>query len=87
VFACVGFTLKVNAKAVPRHTMKACRERRGTAQACLTLSLDTSVESASHPGHFTLKQEGHGADWTGGWMGSRVGLNALEKKKYVSTMH
>jgi hypothetical protein len=32
VFACVGLTIKVNTTAVPVHTMKACRERRGTAQ-------------------------------------------------------
>jgi hypothetical protein len=32
VFAFVAFTIKVNAKAVPMHTAKAYRERRGEVQ-------------------------------------------------------
>jgi hypothetical protein len=45
----------------------------------LTSALVGSEWSASHPGRFTT-----GIHWIGGWVGSRAGLDDLEKKKFLS---
>jgi hypothetical protein len=36
--------------------------------------------SASRPGRFNPAERAPGADWTGGWVGSRVDLNAVVKR-------
>jgi hypothetical protein len=48
-------------------------------QSFLTSVLDEGVLSASHSGRFSP-----GTHWIGGWMGPRVGLNAVAKRKIPS---
>jgi hypothetical protein len=39
--------------------------------------LDVGEQSASHPGHFTPGKSTH---WIGGQVGSRAGLDAVDKR-------
>jgi hypothetical protein len=48
----------------------------GTVPPFLTLALVGGEWSASRPGSFTP-----GTHWLGGWVGPRVGLDAVKKKK------
>jgi hypothetical protein len=45
----------------------------------LTSTLDGRL-SASHPGRFTRGERAPGTHWIGGWVGSRAGLDAAEKR-------
>jgi hypothetical protein len=49
---------------------------RGTTPPFLTLALDVGEWSASCPGYFIP-----GDHWIGGWVGPRVSLDAVEKRK------
>jgi hypothetical protein len=49
----------------------------------LTSSIDGSELLASYPYSFTLGERAPGTHWTGGWVGHRVGLDPLEKRKIV----
>jgi hypothetical protein len=40
--------------------------------------------SASRPGLFTPGEGAPGTHWIGGWMGSRAGLNDVEKRKFLT---
>jgi len=40
-------------------------------------ALDGDEWLASRPGRFTLEKRSTGTHWTGGWVGLRVGLNAV----------
>jgi hypothetical protein len=47
--------------------------------AFLTSALDGSEWSASRPGHFIHGERALGTHCIGGWVGSRVGLDAVAK--------
>jgi hypothetical protein len=49
----------------------------------LTLALVEGEWSASRPGCFALGQRARGTHSIGGWMGSRAGLDDVEKRKFV----
>jgi hypothetical protein len=49
------------------------------------LDLGTSSRwSASRPGRFTPEERAPGTHWIGGWVGPRVDLEGLEKRKYLT---
>jgi hypothetical protein len=52
-----------------------------TAPQLLTSAMDGSEWSASCPGRFTSRERAYGTDWAGDWVGLRVGLDAVEKRK------
>jgi hypothetical protein len=52
----------------------------GIAPPFLISALDGGQWSVSRPGRFTAGQIAPGTHWIGGWMGSRTGLDAVEKK-------
>jgi hypothetical protein len=51
--------------------------------AFLTSALDGSVSLAIHPGRFTPCKETAVRIQKGGWVGSKVGLDVLAKKRSV----
>jgi hypothetical protein len=55
--------------------------RGGIAPPFLTLTLDEGKWSASRPGLFTPGERAPGTHWTGGWVGLRARLDAVEKRK------
>jgi hypothetical protein len=64
------------------HAMKAYWGSGGIAPRILTTALDGGVWSASRPGHFTPKKISPSTPWIGGWVGPRVGLDAVVKRKF-----
>jgi hypothetical protein len=44
-------------------------------------ALASALDGASRTGHFTSEKRGPGTDWIGGWVGPRVCLDAVEKRK------
>jgi hypothetical protein len=40
--------------------------------------------SASRPGHFTPEERLSGTNWLGGWVGPRAGLDAMERRKFLT---
>jgi len=42
--------------------------------------LDVGERSASHPGHFTPGERAPSTHWIGGQVGSRAGLDAVDKR-------
>jgi hypothetical protein len=57
--------------------MKTYWEWRYTSTHSLTSALEGGEWSASHPGRFTPGEKAPGIHWIGGWVGHRVGLDAL----------
>jgi hypothetical protein len=53
---------------------------RGLAPPFLTSALDGEW-SASRPDLFTPGERALGTHWTGGWVGPRAGLDAVEREK------
>jgi hypothetical protein len=53
----------------------------GTGSSFLTLALEGGEWSASRPCHSTPKERVPGIDWEGSWLGSRLGLDAVEKRQ------
>lgn len=51
----------------------------GVIPLILNLALDGGDWSVSRPGYFTLRETTSGNNWEGGRVGSRTGLDALEK--------
>jgi len=49
--------------------------------AFLTLVIDGNEGSVSRSGHFTPGERTPSIQWIGGWMGPRVSLDAVAKKK------
>jgi hypothetical protein len=47
----------------------------------LTSALDGAEWSGSHPGRFIPKERARGTHWIRGWVGRRVGLGAVEKRR------
>jgi hypothetical protein len=53
------------------------------APTLLTSALDGGEWSVSHNGHFTPGEIALGTHWIGGWVGPKVGLNIVEKRKIL----
>jgi hypothetical protein len=64
----------------PRHE-GVLEEWRYSSIHSLTSALGGGDWSASHPGRFTLSERAPGTHWIGGWVGPRVGLDAVVKRK------
>jgi hypothetical protein len=47
----------------------------------LTLALDGSEWSATHPSRFIPRERDPGTHWTGGWVGPRAILDMVVKRK------
>jgi hypothetical protein len=56
----------------------------GIAPPFLNWELDGGELSASHPFCFTPEEIDPGTHWIGGWMGPRIGLEAVEMGKMAS---
>jgi hypothetical protein len=56
----------------------------GTSPPFLTSALDGGEWSASRPGRFYPREIALGTDWIGGWVGTKAGLDAMEKMKVLS---
>jgi hypothetical protein len=54
---------------------------RGITQPFLTSALDRGEWSASRLGRFNPGERAPGIHFIGGWMGSKAGLDAMEKRK------
>jgi hypothetical protein len=50
----------------------------------LTLALASDEWSASRPGHFSPGERASGTYWIGGWVNTRVGLDDVEKRKFLT---
>jgi hypothetical protein len=50
----------------------------------LTLALDGSKWSASHPGHFTPRERAPGTHWIRDYVGPRAILDVMMKRKIPS---
>jgi hypothetical protein len=61
--------------------MKAYKGLGGTAPTFLTWALVGGEWSASRSGRFTPGERAPGNHWMGGWVGTRTGLDAVEKRK------
>jgi hypothetical protein len=67
---------------IKRHdTIKTYGEVKVQLCAFLTLVTDGGKWSASHPSCFTHREEVPRAQWIEDWMGSRAGLNVVEKRR------
>jgi hypothetical protein len=51
------------------------------APSFFTSALDGGEQSASRLGHFTSGETAPGTHWLGGWMGPRIGLDAVALRK------
>jgi hypothetical protein len=60
-------------------------EWRYSSTHSLTSTLDGGQGSASRPGCFTPRERAPFTHWIGGWVGTRVGLDAASKRKIPST--
>jgi hypothetical protein len=50
----------------------------------MTLALVRGEWSALRSGYFTLGERASGTHWMGGWMDLRVGLDDMEKSKFLT---
>jgi hypothetical protein len=50
----------------------------------LTSALAGDDWSASRPGRFTPRDRAPGTHWIGGWVGSKAGLDDVEKRKFLT---
>jgi hypothetical protein len=55
----------------------------GIAPSFLTSVLDGGECSVSCSGHFTPAEVTPCTHWTGGWVGPRIGVDAVEKRKML----
>jgi hypothetical protein len=53
----------------------------GIAPSFFTLAPVGSEWSPSHASHFTPCKRANGMHWIGDWVGTRAGLNTVDKKK------
>lgn len=70
--------LNDNARLSPFH--EGIWGKRGLPPLILNISTRRGKWSASHPGYFV-----HDTHWTEGWVGTRDGLDALEKREVCCT--
>jgi hypothetical protein len=59
-------------------------EWRYSSTHSLTSALDGGEWSASRPGRFIPKERAPGTNWIGGWVGTRIVLDAVVKRKIPS---
>jgi hypothetical protein len=52
----------------------------------LTSALVGGKWSVSFPGSFTAGEKAPGTHWIGGWVGPRAGLDAAEKRKFLTLL-
>jgi hypothetical protein len=64
--------------------MKACGEVDVWIHIFLTTALVGGEWSASRPCRFTHKERAAGTYWIGGWVGPRVDLDNVEKRKFLT---
>jgi hypothetical protein len=50
----------------------------------LTSGLVGDEWTASHPGRFTPGERAPGTHWIGGWVGSRAGLDDVDKRRLLT---
>jgi hypothetical protein len=50
----------------------------------LTSALFGGERSVSRPGRFTPGERASGTHWIGGWVGPRAGLDATDKRKFLT---
>jgi hypothetical protein len=67
----------------PRHEV-ILGERRYSSTHSLTSALDGGEWSVSRPGRFTPREIATGVHSIGGWVGPRVGLDTVSKRKILS---
>jgi hypothetical protein len=53
-------------------------------QVFLTSALDGSEWLATRPGRLPSEKEALATNWIGGWVGPRAGLDAVEKRKFLT---
>jgi hypothetical protein len=56
----------------------------GISPPKLTSAVDGGEWSASHTGPYTPRETAAGTHWVGGWLGPRLGLEAVEKKESLA---
>jgi len=66
---------------IKHHAMKIYGEVEVQLHIFLTLALDGGEWLASCPVHFTTRESTPGVHWIGGWGGSRVSLDMVEKRR------
>jgi hypothetical protein len=77
----------MNVKAVPLHAMEAWGESRYSSYSFSTSALDGGEWSASRPDRALPPGERTpGTHCTGGWVGSRVGLDTEARGKILSPL-
>jgi hypothetical protein len=64
--------------------MKAYWGSGGIVPLSLNLEADGGEWSGSSPSRFTLRERDAGSQWLGGWVGPRVVLDAVVKRKILS---
>ena len=69
------------------HFMKAYRGRKGTAPLSLTLITRFRLSDSIRPQQLYSLGEVPGTHCIGGWVGSRTGLEVLEKRKSLAICH
>ena len=52
----------------------------------LTFGIEWGEGSASRPGRFTYREETPGTYWFGGWVGSKSGSDALQKRETLLSL-
>jgi hypothetical protein len=52
----------------------------------LTSALVAGEWSDSRPGRFTPGERDHSTLWKGGWLDSRIGLDDMEKRKFLTQL-
>jgi hypothetical protein len=63
--------------------MKTHMDSGGIAPPFPTSAADGGVWSVSRAGHLTSGERALGTHWTGGWVGPRAGLDAVETTKIL----
>jgi len=63
------------------HAMKTYKRVEIQLLTFLTWAWGEGVWSASHPGCFTFRERAPGTHWIGGWVGPRIILNAVVKRR------
>jgi hypothetical protein len=82
----VKVKVKLSLCLTKHHAMKTYRGSGGIAPYILDLVLDGGEWSASRPGRFTPRERSPSTHWIGGWMGPRVALDTVVKRKIPSSL-